>query len=77
MPRPAMRCTSLETSILSSTAVDRRGRPLLQAIARSYSDIGRRLEPIRLIANGRVALSDPIGAGLEARLSIIVVDAAP
>ena len=62
---------------LSSTAVDRHGLALLDTIAAAYRNSSLRLGPICLVANGRVALADEIGALLNARLSVIVVGERP
>lgn len=62
---------------LSSTAVDRHGLPLLQAIVETYRSRSLTLSPICLVPNGRVALADEIGALLNARLSVIIVGERP
>ncbi len=62
---------------LSSTAVERHGLPLLQAIVRGYRARGIGIAPICLVANGRVALCDEIGSTLAARLAVIVVGERP
>src|ERR1039457_4245038 len=49
------------TNGLSSTAVERHGIPLLQAIVNRYRIRQFRIAPISLVANGRVALSAVIG----------------
>ncbi len=65
------------TNGLSSTAVERHGIPLLQAIVNLYRARQLRLAPISLVANGRVALSDQIGSALAARVAVIVVGERP
>jgi len=65
------------TNGLSSTAVERHGLPLLQAITDGYRERGIRVAPVALIANGRVALSDDIGGALGARAAVIVVGERP
>lgn len=62
---------------LSSTAVERHGLPLLQAILSGYGERGLRVAPICLVANGRVALADDIGGVLGARVAVIVVGERP
>lgn len=78
---------------LSSTAMDRHGVELLQAIAEAFragtlpADAGGMREqpasggfslgPVCLVPNARVALSDEIGSLLQARLAIIVVGERP
>ena len=65
------------TNGLSSTAVERHGIPLLQAIGNAYRTGGLRLAPVALAANGRVALSDDIGSALAARVAVIIVGERP
>ena len=65
------------TNGLSSTAVERHGIPLLQAILNVYRSRQFRIAPISLVANGRVALSDDIGSILAARVAVIVVGERP
>jgi ethanolamine ammonia-lyase small subunit len=62
---------------LSSTAVDCHGLALLKAISDTYQRSSLRLGPICLVPNGRVALSDEIGALLNARLAVIIVGERP
>lgn len=62
---------------LSSTAVDRHGLGLLGAVVEACQNNGLRLGPICLAPNGRVALSDEIGALLNARLAVIIVGERP
>jgi ethanolamine ammonia-lyase small subunit len=65
------------TNGLSSTAVERHGIPLLQAIVNAYRSRQIRIAPVSLVANGRVALSDDIGSILAARVAVIVVGERP
>lgn len=65
------------TNGLSSTAVNRHGIPLLQAIVSGYRARSFRLAPIALVANGRVALLDDIGSAAGARLAVIIVGEHP
>ncbi len=65
------------TNGLSSTAVERHGIPLVQAIVNSYRTRHIRIAPVSLVANGRVALSDDIGSVLAARVAVIVVGERP
>jgi ethanolamine ammonia-lyase small subunit len=65
------------TNGLSSTAVERHGIPLLQAIISGYRARQIRMAPVSLVANGRVALSDDIGSVLAARVAVIVVGERP
>jgi ethanolamine ammonia-lyase small subunit len=65
------------TNGLSSTAVERHGLPLLRALLDAYGRRGIRVGPLCLAANGRVALSDDIGATLAARVAVILVGERP
>jgi len=65
------------TNGLSSTAVDRHGFALLQAVLAGYRSRQLRIAPITLVANGRVALLDDIGSALGARLAVIMVGERP
>lgn len=65
------------TNGLSSTAVERHGLPLLAAILERYRALGLRVGPVCAVVNGRVALSDEIGAALKARLAVMVVGERP
>lgn len=65
------------TNGLSSTAVERHGIPLLQAILNSYRTRQIRIAPVSLVANGRVALSDDIGSVMAARVAVIIVGERP
>jgi len=65
------------TNGLSSTAVERHGIPLLQAIQTAFRSRPLRWAPVALAANGRVAVSDDIGSALAARVAIILVGERP
>jgi ethanolamine ammonia-lyase small subunit len=65
------------TNGLSSTAVERHGISLLQAIVNSYQTRQFRIAPVFLVANGRVALSDAIGSVIAAKAAVIVVGERP
>ncbi len=62
---------------LSSTAVERHGVALLQAIVAAYSSRQLHIGPVCLATNGRVALSDEIGAALGARIVVVVIGERP
>lgn len=62
---------------LSSTAVERHGIALLQAITRQYRARQFRIAPVCLVANGRVALADEIGNLLAAKVAVIIVGERP
>jgi len=65
------------TNGLSSTAVERHGMALLQAIVEGFRARQISIAPVALVANGRVALADDIGGLLAARVAIIVVGERP
>ena len=62
---------------LSSTAVERRGISLLQAILEGLRVRQLRIAPIFLVANGRVALLDDMGSVLGAQVAVIVIGERP
>ncbi|WP_139559662.1 ethanolamine ammonia-lyase subunit EutC [Methylotetracoccus oryzae] len=74
---PAIDVALILTNGLSSTAMDRHGLPLLDAIVAALAAEGLGCGPICLAENGRVALSDPVGAALGARLAVMVVGERP
>jgi len=65
------------TNGLSSTAVERHGMALLQAIVEGFRARQISIAPVALVANGRVALADDIGSLLAARVAIIIVGERP
>ncbi len=67
----------LFTNGLSSTAMDRHGLALLDALVEALSAEGLAIGPVCLAENARVALSDPVGAALGARIAVIVVGERP
>lgn len=60
---------------LSSTAVQRHAVPVIQACRRALSDWS--IAPIVIARQARVAIADPIGAALGARLSVILIGERP
>ncbi len=65
------------TNGLSSTAVERHGIALLQAIVAGCKVRQFRIAPVVLVANGRVALVDDIGYALAAQVAVIIVGERP
>ncbi len=65
------------TNGLSSSAIERHGIPLLQAIVDGFSAQQISIAPVTLVANGRVALADDIGSVLCAKLAVIIVGERP
>lgn len=62
---------------LSSTAVERHGFGLLQAVVAAYRACGLSLGPICLVPEARVAVVDEIGERLQAKLAVIIVGERP
>ncbi len=62
---------------LSSTAVERHGIGLLEAICAAYKHCSLTIGPICLVPDARVALCDEIGSLLNARLATIIVGERP
>jgi ethanolamine ammonia-lyase small subunit len=77
MRAPTHDVALLFTNGLSSTAMDRHGLALLDALVEALSAEGLTIGPVCLAENARVALSDPVGAALGARIAIIVVGERP
>jgi ethanolamine ammonia-lyase small subunit len=65
------------TNGLSSKALDAHGLPLLETLLAAFKTSTIQLGPICLIPDGRVALSDQIGALTAARLVIMIVGERP
>ncbi len=65
------------TNGLSSTAVERHGIALLQAIVEGLRTRQFRIAPVALVANARVALADDIGSVIAAKVAVIVVGERP
>lgn len=74
---PAPDVALIFTNGLSSTAMDAHGLPLLDAVVHALGGEGLRSGPICLAQNARVAVSDPVGAALGARIAVIVVGERP
>jgi ethanolamine ammonia-lyase small subunit len=62
---------------LSSTAVDKHGLGLLEAIVDAFTHCRLSLGPVCLVSNARVAVADEIGALLNASISVIIVGERP
>ncbi|WJH41091.1 ethanolamine ammonia-lyase subunit EutC [Aliirhizobium terrae] len=62
---------------LSSSAVDLNAVPLIEALAPKLTAVGLVLAPIVLAAQARVALGDPVGHALGAKLAIVLVGERP
>jgi ethanolamine ammonia-lyase small subunit len=65
------------TDGLSAEAVERHGAPLLAALRAALGAAHLSLAPLVLVALGRVAIADPIGSALGARVSMIIVGERP
>jgi ethanolamine ammonia-lyase small subunit len=62
---------------LSSSAVDLNAVPLIEALVPKLKALGLVLAPIVLATQARVALGDPVGHALGARLAIVLVGERP
>lgn len=62
---------------LSSSAVDLNAVPLIEALAPKLEDLGLTVAPIVLAAQARVALGDPVGEALGAKLTVVLVGERP
>jgi ethanolamine ammonia-lyase small subunit len=62
---------------LSALAIERHAVPLLEQMKVKLADAQWRIAPLCIVEQGRVAISDEIGALLAARLSVILVGERP
>lgn len=62
---------------LSSNAVEINATPLIEALQTRLKELNLSLAPIVLAENARVALADPVGEALGAKLSIILIGERP
>jgi ethanolamine ammonia-lyase large subunit/ethanolamine ammonia-lyase small subunit len=62
---------------LSSNAVEINATPLIEALQTRLKELNLSLAPIVLAENARVALADPVGEALEAKVSIILIGERP
>jgi ethanolamine ammonia-lyase small subunit len=62
---------------LSATAVNQNSLGLLQILAPQLTAAGFKLAPISLVEQGRVAIGDDIGYGLNAKLSLVLIGERP
>jgi ethanolamine ammonia-lyase small subunit len=62
---------------LSSNAVEVNATPLIEALQAHLKELNLSLAPIVLAENARVALADPVGEALGAKLSIILIGERP
>lgn len=62
---------------LSATAVNENTKGLLDALIPLLLDSGFKLAPISLVEQGRVAIGDDIGYGLNSKLSLILIGERP
>ena len=62
---------------LSATAVNQNSLGLLQILIPQLTAAGFKLAPINLVEQGRVAIGDDIGYGLNAKLSLILIGERP
>jgi len=62
---------------LSALAVERHAIPLLVHLLPRLLDAGWKIAPISLVQQGRVAIGDPIGFRLRAKLSLVLIGERP
>jgi len=62
---------------LSATAAHRHGPPLCAALVSRLRERGLGVGPLCLVAQARVAIEDPIGAALGAKLAVILIGERP
>ena len=62
---------------LSSTAIAHHAAPLLSTLLPRLQDAGLRIGLLSLVAQGRVAIGDEIGALLKARLVVVLIGERP
>jgi ethanolamine ammonia-lyase small subunit len=62
---------------LSATAVNENAVGLLQALIPQLLAAGFKLAPISMVEQGRVAIGDDIGHGLNAKLSLVLIGERP
>ena len=62
---------------LSAAAVNRGSGPLLEALLPYLRDIGSTVAPVVLAQGARVALADPVGEALGAKLSLMLIGERP
>lgn len=62
---------------LSATAVNENAVPVLRLLVPVLKSAGVRLAPFCLVEQGRVAVGDDIGAGLKAKVSLVLIGERP
>lgn len=62
---------------LSGQGVDENAVPVLDALGRSFAQEGWGVAPVVLVSQGRVAVGDPIGAALGARMTVVLIGERP
>jgi ethanolamine ammonia-lyase small subunit len=62
---------------LSSKAIEKHAKPVLDVLFPELQDCGYKLAPISLVQYGRVAIGDPIGEILHVRMSIVLIGERP
>jgi ethanolamine ammonia-lyase small subunit len=65
------------TNGLSSAAIENHGLPYVKRLWKELKDAGFKVSPIFLVENGRVALSDSIGASVRADMTLMVLGERP
>jgi len=62
---------------LSATAIDVNAAEFLIRLIELIKDAGLSLAPVSLVEQGRVAVGDPVGAALGARVTVVVIGERP
>ncbi|GHB12051.1 ethanolamine ammonia-lyase subunit EutC [Salinicola rhizosphaerae] len=62
---------------LSARAIHEQAIPFLEALAPEIESLGLTLGPVALVEQGRVAIGDPIGEALGARMSVVMIGERP
>lgn len=62
---------------LSATAAHAQAEPLLAALVPQLRELGLRLAPVAVVRLARVAVADEVGAGLRARLALMLLGERP
>ncbi|MDO6683428.1 ethanolamine ammonia-lyase subunit EutC [Oceanobacter sp. 5_MG-2023] len=62
---------------LSSLAVQRHAAPMLDCLLTSLADTSLKVGPVVMVEQGRVAIGDPIGETLKARMLVMLIGERP
>jgi ethanolamine ammonia-lyase small subunit len=62
---------------LSAAAINRHAVPVLAILLPAFAEANWRLAPLSIVLQGRVAVADEVGAGLQAQMSLILIGERP